>query len=116
MDIRDKIDIFLYSAGCNQHSSTYSSTEYHFVLYNAYIKHEEFYYRKLWMGPDGEFLKKSGQCHLWSFKERSPFCRQKMLGFVAIVQLYFLTNLRFSVRASRGLQRQKCSKQNSAPC
>ena len=72
MDIRDKIDIFLYSAGCNQHSSTYSSTEYHFVLYNAYIKHEEFYYRKLWMGPDGEFLKKSGQCHLWSFKERSP--------------------------------------------
>ena len=72
MDIRDKIDIFLYSAGCNQHSSTYSSTEYHFVLYNAYIKHEEFYYRKLWMGPDGEVLKKSGQCHLWSFKERSP--------------------------------------------
>ena len=37
-----------------------------------------------------------------------------MLGKVAIVHMYFLTKLRFSIRASKGMQRQKCSQQNSA--
>ena len=37
-----------------------------------------------------------------------------MLGYVATVHLYFKKNLVFSFMASRGLQRQNCSRQNSA--
>ena len=37
-----------------------------------------------------------------------------MLGYIAIVHVYFLKNLIFSFKARRGLQRQNCSRQNSA--
>ena len=59
----------------------------------------------------------SAQCNtvLWGveiFWQASALkCQQKMLGKVAIVHMYFLTKLRFSIRASKGMQRQKCSQQ-----
>ena len=37
-----------------------------------------------------------------------------MLGYNAIVHVYFLNFLVFSFKARRGLQRQNCSWQNSA--
>ena len=39
-----------------------------------------------------------------------------MLGYVAIVHIYFFLNLIFSFKARRGLQRQNFSLQNSAQC
>ena len=39
-----------------------------------------------------------------------------MLGYVAIVHIYFIKKLIFSIKARRGLERQNCSRKNSAQC